>query len=303
MADPLFDLLPDSSPDSVLVEAETVVAAIGVDFDPQALRIAFGRTMELYQGGYPGFRACNTEYHDLDHTVDTFLLMARLLHGAALCGSRFTGRQLLVGLAAALLHDAGYIQETTDRSGTGAKYSITHVERSMEFIRVHGHAFALAAGEIEPARAVVLYTDLGVALETAPCPEEWVRPLGELLAAADIFAQMADRLYLEKLLFLFHEFQEGLVGGYTDELDLLRKTIGFYDLIEQRFRNVQARMDRYLRAHFSERWGISRNLYQRAAINNKKFLARILARPGDPRTNLKRDGIVSRVRRKYRGRG
>ncbi|MCF6291301.1 MAG: hypothetical protein L3J03_09950 [Desulfobacterales bacterium] len=298
----LFDLLADNSSDSVLAEAEAVVAVIGADFDPHALRTAFGRTIELYQGRYPGFRACNTDYHDLAHTLDTFLLMARLLHGASLCGGPFTGRQILVGLVAALLHDAGYIQETTDRTGTGAKYSVTHVERSMDFISAHGHDFALTAGEIEPARAVVLYTDLGVSIETAPSPEDWVRPLGELLAAADIFAQMADRLYLEKLLFLFHEFQEGLVGGYTDELDLLRKTIGFYDLIEDRFRNVFEKMDRYLRAYFSERWDISQNLYQQAAIKNKKFLADILARPGDPRINLRRDGVLGRVRRKFRHR-
>lgn len=38
---------------------------------------------------------------------------------------------------------------------------------------------------------------------------------------------MADRAYLAKLIYLYHEFREGGVAGYESELDLLKKTPTF----------------------------------------------------------------------------
>ena len=35
----------------------------------------------LYSGEFPGFRACDTGYHDIQHVLDVTLAMARLLDG------------------------------------------------------------------------------------------------------------------------------------------------------------------------------------------------------------------------------
>ena len=53
--------------------------------------------------------------------------------------------------------------------------------------------------------------------------------LGKMLGTADLLGQMADRIYIEKLLFLFREYQEGNIVGYNNELDLLKNTANFYD--------------------------------------------------------------------------
>ena len=46
-----------------------------------------------------------------------------------------------VTACAALLHDAGYIQEEHDTEGAGSKYTVTHIRRSMDFMERYGSAF------------------------------------------------------------------------------------------------------------------------------------------------------------------
>ena len=43
----------------------------------QALEI----TRTLFEGRFPGYRACNSEYHDLRHTLSVILAVARLAYG------------------------------------------------------------------------------------------------------------------------------------------------------------------------------------------------------------------------------
>jgi len=124
--------------------------------------------------------------------------------------------------------------------------------------------------------------------------------IGKILSAADLLSQMSDRAYLEKLLFLYYEFKEAKVGDYESEVDLLRKTVGFYDIISQRFETTLNSTDRFMRLHFASRWNIHVNLYHEAIENQKKYLKQILEMPdSDARDHLKRDGIVDRIREKY----
>ena len=90
--------------------------------------------VKLFRGNYPGYQKCNTWYHDLKHTTDCLLAMARLLHGASLNGLPLPDRDVVLGLTAALFHDTGYIQAEDDLEGTGAKYTLVHVERSVAFM-------------------------------------------------------------------------------------------------------------------------------------------------------------------------
>jgi hypothetical protein len=61
--------------------------------------------------------------------------MAGLMHGASLTGLLFSGREVNIGMIAALICDKGYIQELVDHSGTGAKHTLAHIERSIAFLR------------------------------------------------------------------------------------------------------------------------------------------------------------------------
>jgi hypothetical protein len=286
------------SPEAVLQEAIVILDLISPDFDAVPVDSAFKATVNLFNGKYPGYRACNTEYHDLHHTIDTFLAMVRLIHGAVLDGETFTARQILLGLVATLLHDAGYIQEEHDTEGTGSKYTTSHVQRSMDFLERHGSEFGLSYEEIVEGRAIILCTDLAVDISTIEFTSAKGELLGKMLGSADILAQMADRTYLEKLMFLYHEFKEAGIGDYESEVDLLRKTLAFYDFIAWRLKTTLDAIDRFMSLHFTLRWGIKENLYHVAIEKQKKHLRKIMEIPNsDPRNHLKRDGIVDKIRK------
>jgi len=296
----LSNLVRMDSPEAVLDEVLVIFGLISPDFNTAPVTFAFNTTLSLYKGKFPGYQACNTEYHDLRHTTDTFLAMARLIHGAVLDGETFTDRHIVLGLIAVLLHDAGYIQEERDREGTGAKHTIIHVQRSMDFLERHGAKYGLSNEEIIADRAMIHCTDLAVDITTIAFPSLSVELLGKILGVADLLAQMADRTYLEKLLFLYHEFRQGDVSSYEDEVDLLRKTVKFYNFIAQRLETMFDRTDRFMTSHFASRLDIHKNLYHEAIERQKNFLQQILEMPdSNPCDHLKRNGIVDKVRKKY----
>jgi len=290
------------SPEAVLDEVQVILDLISPGFNAASVGAAFNFTVNLYMGDYPGYRACNTEYHDLRHIIDTFLAMTRLIHGAAAEGKDFTDRQIALGLIAALLHDAGYIQEEHDSEGTGAKYTTNHVQLSMNFFERHGAELGLSDEEVTAGRAMIFCTDVVVDISTTIAfPSARIELLGKMLGAADLLAQMADRTYLEKLLFLYYEFREAGIGGYESQIHLLRKTVGFYDFTAQRLETVLDGTDRFMISHFAGRWNINENLYHEAIEKQKNYLKQILkAQDSDPRDHLKRGGIVDNIRDKKR---
>jgi hypothetical protein len=297
----LYDLINTESAKEVLDEVQIILNMISPDFQQHSVRKAFNTIVGLYEGKHQGFKACNTEYHDLRHTIETFLAMARLLHGAQLNGEGFTQPHVALGLIAALFHDAGYIQEDHDGEGTGAKYTVHHEQRSAHLLERFGPEFGLSAEEIAAGRIMILGTDISMDHSKLTFPSTQIQLLCQMLMASDLMAQMADRSYLEKLLFLYHEFKEADVGGYESELDLLKKTVAFYEFVAERLGTILDKVDRFLSSHFAMRWDISSNLYQEAIERQKKYLHQILDVPDlDPRDQLKRAGIVQKVREKYK---
>ena len=79
---------------------------------------------------------------------------------------------------------------------------------------------------------------------------------------------MANGNYLEKLPFLYGEFKEGRVPGFSDELDLLKKTPAFWEVIKKRFVSELGHVDLYLRDHFRVYCGIEHDLYRQAIDRN-----------------------------------
>ncbi len=298
----LSDYVRMDSPEAVLDEVLIILDLISPGFNTAPVDAAFKSAVNLYKGDYPGYRACNTEYHDLRHIIDTFLAMARLIHGAVAEGEDFTDRQIVLGLIAALFHDAGYIQEEHDTEGTGAKYTTNHIQLSMNFLERHGAELGLSNEEVTVSRTMILCTDVAVDISTIIAfPSARIELLGKMLGAADLLAQMADRTYLEKLLFLYYEFREAGIGVYESQIDLLRKTVRFYDFTVQRLETVLGGTDRFMISHFARRWNINVNLYHEAIEKQKNYLKQILkAQDSDPRDHLKRGGIVDNIRDKKR---
>ena len=208
---------------------------------------------------------------------------------------------ITLGLITALLHDAGYIQEKHDKEGTGAKYTVHHEHRSAHLLERFGSEFGLSEEELAMGRMMILGTDINIDLSTLTFPSDQVQLLCQMLTASDLMAQMADRSYLEKLLFLYHEFKEANVSGYESEIDLLKKTVAFYQLVEKRLETILDKADRFMTSHFVSRWNIHSNLYEEAMERQKNYLQQILNIPdSDPREQLRRGGIVEKVREKYK---
>jgi HD superfamily phosphodiesterase len=289
----------DSS-DEVLREVLEIIRLISSGFNTKSVCEVFDATECLYKGNFPGYSACNTGYHDFRHAIDTFLAMARLIHGAVLAKNFFSERQIITALTAAILHDAGYIQEKSDNQGTGAKYKINHEQRSMAFLSRHGFEFGLSAEEIAACNSIILCTDMNADISAISFSSLRIELLGKMLGTADLMAQLAERRYLEKLLYLYHEYKEAGIGDYENEVDILHKAADFYEFYYDRLRTTLDGVDRFMQLHFASRWGIYQDLYDEMIDRQKNYLFKILKVPHtDPREYLRRDGIVKKLREQY----
>jgi len=298
----LAELVKTSDPLSVLAEIKYILREISPEGDFKAVDSAFGDMRRLLDGAYPGYQKCNTQYHDVKHTTDVCLAFVRLIHGAFVEGQKYTDHVLVVGLIAAVFHDAGYVQDIEDREGTGAKYTVHHVQRSVEFVEKYFNDKGFTDHDFGIARAILQCTGLTIDIDGIEFESGEIELLGKMLGSADLLGQMADRYYLEKLLFLFHEFREANIGGYESEFDLLRKTIGFYEMTERRLANEFDSVDRFMRSHFRERWNTDEDLYNLAVHRNIDYLHTIIEdHDDDYRELLKRGGIVEKLEEEENG--
>ncbi len=248
------------------------------------LEQALESTRQLFEGRFPEYRACNSEYHDLRHTLSVVLAVARLADGYNLERPPLPERLFLDLLLATCLHDTGYIQESWDTEGTGAKYASRHEERSIAFMQRHHAQFGVAADELPVLVRFIQATDLKQVFVQIPFPEAQERDAAALLATADLLGQMSDRDYLEKLLFLYYEFREAGIPGFQTEYDVLRKTGDFYVMARKRLRASYLSMYALARAHFRERHGVDANLYMIAISRQLRYLRGIIR---DETTNFR----------------
>lgn len=290
----LADLLDMENPGAVMAEVEQIVAMMDRGIDLGFVKTVFSDILDLFEGRYPGYQGCNTGFHDLFHTLDCYLAMARLIHGGCLSGLALTEREITMGLITALMHDTGYIQRADETEGTGGTYTQVHVQRSIDFMDRYFQDKGIVFPDYELCRRCVKCTGLDVRIEEIRFESNHNAVLGKMLGTSDLLGQMASRTYLEKLLFLYQEFTEAGVPGFADEADLLRKTTNFYQITLKRLANELSGVNRYMRPHFSARFGIDRDLYAEAVVNNITYLEHIMdEHPGDYRTRLRRGGLVS----------
>ena len=248
------------------------------------VRLAFSQVRSLFAGEFPGYRECLAEYHDFNHTMSVLLSTARLLDGYNI-ERVFLPEELTIQLLlAALLHDTGYIQEDWDTEGTGAKYSPRHEQRSIEFLKRHAGVFEIEEPEIEPLVCLIQATDLKSDFAKIAFPSEEEQDAGAILGSADILGQMSDRAYLEKLLFLYHEFREAGIPGYETEFDILKKTRDFYEAVKGRLRDTYLHVFELAHHHFRERYGVNQNLYIVAVDRQMAYLDKII---DDQSTNFR----------------
>jgi hypothetical protein len=268
----LSQLVDMFSPPAVLEEVKNIFIdsyPVG-EFEP--VRKVFDDFIRLYDGRYPGFHACNTHYHDKMHITDALLAMARLMGGNNIARKKIPVRLAKLGLIAAIFHDAGFIKSVHDSKGTGAKYTITHVDRSVQFIKAYFRKNGFPLKDSRAVANMIRCTDMALPVEKVSFsgPEE--RKVALMLGSADLLGQMASRCYLERLPVLYREFREGHVKGYASELELMRKTLDFSKFIEKRLAVTLEGVDRNARTHFRKRYRINKDLYREAMEKQLVYL-------------------------------
>lgn len=242
----------------------------------------------LYRGHFPGFKACDLKYHDLQHVLDVTLAMGRLMEGHAMSHSseeQFGPELALIGIACALFHDSGYIRRNRDtRHTNGAAYTRNHVSRSARFMSEYLPGVGLA--HIVPAcQRLVHFTGYELTPDQirAASEKEWM--LGALLGTADLIAQMADVEYLRKCHdYLYAEFEAGGMAGpnggegnagvlYLSPGHLLESTPNFIrEAIAVRLDGYFNRVYRYAGEFFG-----GPNLYMEAIADNSLRLETLLS--------------------------
>ena len=207
------------------------------------LWLAFHDFERLFGGKMPGFEGCDTVYHDIQHTLDMTLAMARLTVGyerSVNAEERLGGERATLGVICGLFHDAGYIRDSGDtRYRNGAEYTRWHISRSAEFLRNYLPGIGLKRSA-HVAAEIVHFTGYEKNLAEIELDNPLDSMAGHLLGTADLIAQMADRCYLEKCRDrLYLEFVlagiavEKTADGlrqvkYQSGTDLLLQTPGFY---------------------------------------------------------------------------
>src|SRR5207237_1548396 len=100
---------------------------------------AFGDLSMMYHGDRPGYHACDTAYHDIQHVLEVTLAMARLIDGyerARMGLEPLDAAMFRLGVITALFHDCGYIRTLDDRQHrNGGELTLTHVSRGARFLR------------------------------------------------------------------------------------------------------------------------------------------------------------------------
>ena len=236
-------------------------------FDDALLRASFDLVDRLFAGEHPGYLGCDMPYHDLRHSLDTALVMTRLVagyqsaHGAS--SDALTPEYGLLGVLLALLHDSGFIRRDSEAALCGPQLMAEHESRSVEFARSYLRTTSLAhCATLAPLiLATRLASDLDALFDGHPGPAV---TLGRMLGSADLVSQMADPCYLERC--YYHLYPELVLAGkdrlraadgneqllYRDALDLLRHTPRFYEgVVRQRLDRDFGRMSRYLDVHFA----------------------------------------------------
>lgn len=258
----------------------------GLSFDK--LWLAFYDFERLFTGRFPGYKGCDTTYHDMQHTLDMTLALARLAVGyerSVEPADRLGAGRAQMAVITSLFHDSGYIRhEVRDRGfSNGAEFTLYHVSRSADFLRRYLPELGMTK-DVGISSMIVHFTGYELDLDKIELDDPRDIICGHLIGTADLIAQMADRCYLEKCRDrLYNEF---VVGGvavenarpgeymvrYKSGKDLLKKTPAFYQQVTRdRLNSKFNRVYRYAEVLYG-----GHNPYIDAIKSNITHLVRVL---------------------------
>lgn len=224
---------------STVAAAKAHLREISAEASPALIEGVSALVDGLFAGLHPAYQKADMKYHNLEHTLlatQCFIDLAegRVAHGAT---PVFSARQFSLGYAAILLHDSGYLKTRDDRTGTGAKYTSSHVARSCALAASSLPALGCTMDEIDGVLSAIRCTGVTSKIELISFHNTVERVTGCMVATADYLGQMADPAYPEKLPSLFEEFEESNNFSrvpfesrmFRSPADLMAKTNGFWN--------------------------------------------------------------------------
>ncbi|OGR05552.1 MAG: hypothetical protein A2520_02290 [Deltaproteobacteria bacterium RIFOXYD12_FULL_53_23] len=240
---------------------------------PLRLAELFSDVADLYAGRWSSHEACAVTYHNFSHALDVCLATARMFSGWNRMEQTriLNGEYFQLGIAASLFHDSGYIKDKGDNAGFGGKFTLIHVGRGMKIAQDYLTKKQWPENEVDAVARIISITDYNKAPDIAPLFQDTrLKTIAQIVATADLVAQMADTDYIQRIDDLFTEFQE--VYDFENRETLIKKgtkvyktvqeirdgTIAFYEQFVVPTLIRLGRMDRYLTSFF----GGGRNPYQ-----------------------------------------
>ena len=282
------NLVNTTDPTAVYREVDRIFVTLYPSAPSRILQRSFRDLARLHHGEYPGYRACDTSYHDLQHTLDVTLAMARLMDGyerSPDCPVALGPRLFGLGVVTALFHDVGYLRRASDtRHKNGAEYTLRHISRGAKFLGEYLNHIGMA-NLAQAASQIIHFTGYERSVQHIKVQKPVFRLLGNMLGSADIIAQMSDRCYLEKCRDrLFPEFVEGGLAArsegdartsvqFKSAEDLVVKTPVFYRTAMARLNDQLAGAYRYAERHFG-----GRNIYIETIDRNIQFAIEVARR-------------------------
>jgi hypothetical protein len=241
----MFHRVATKDPTAVEMEVQSVYLAMFPRGDKWFVPQVFGWAIDSFTGRYADYQPIDAGYHDFEHTLQGTLCLVRLLRGRHRAGARprLTPKFFQLGLLAILFHDSGYLKRKGDVKGTGAKYTVVHVERGAQFAAELLRKKRFRTGDIKTVRNVILCTGANADLNKIPFQGELEKVVGCSVGTADLLGQMAAEDYVDKLPMLYDEFAEaahhqrersGLARMFSSATDLMRKTPAFWEEYVQR---------------------------------------------------------------------
>lgn len=228
--------------DAKAVEVEVLSAYLEMfpEGDSSFVPTVFGWASDYFAGRYRDYQAIDASYHDEEHTMQGTLCMVRLLCGRHHAGVEpvLTEHMLQLGILAILLHDSGYLKKRDDTEGTGAKYTVTHVNRSADFAAVILGDKGYSASDIRAVQNMIFCTGINANVATIPFQSELEGVVGYALGTGDLLGQMAAEDYVEKLPILYEEFAEAakytedrkqFIVTFNSPAELLHRTPAFWE--------------------------------------------------------------------------
>lgn len=240
---------------------------------------------DLFAGRFEGLQQIDTQYHDLEHTLQATLCFSRLMANRHRAGvsPKMEPRDMKIGLVAMLLHDSGYIKHDGDDQGTGAKYTSCHEERSCEFCARYLSQFDWPAADIEAVQNMINCTGPMADIAAVPFKKDIEAVLGRAVATSDYVGQMSDHNYVPKLRHLFLEFEE------SDEYRGIAKDKRLFQSFESLFQRTPDFWEKIVKPKLSvECWDLWQflkepypdgpNTYEQRIEENIKLVRDMLAR-------------------------